>query len=134
MSYIVRIRGVEVVCESLDDVDQIIDRYGGTANETAARSVNHGAPVANVGTASDVALLRSMVNAGTGGLLSETIGQMLGKKGKGIPPALFRWAMRVGISQTDTGDALEATRPQGARGWRLREGALTVAKEILERR
>jgi len=44
MAMIVRVRGVEVVCEILDELDQIIDRYGeGPRRRGAGAPSRHGA-------------------------------------------------------------------------------------------
>ena len=136
MSYAVRVRGVEIICESLEDVDRLIERYGGAPGSPSspdlASTMARGGPSGVA--AHDLAVLHALINAGTQGVTSESIGHMLGTKGKGIPPALRRWAMRIGIAQNEDGDALEAARPQGARGWRLKDGSLAVARTILERR
>jgi len=134
MPYIVRVRGVEIVCESLDELDELVERYGSDSAEgggasSRLRRSSGGPPGAS---ASDVALLRAMAEGGAQGVSSEQIGHMLGTQGKGIPPALSRWAVRMGIS-TD-GDAFDAARPGGARGWRLKSGVLAVAKGVLDAR
>jgi hypothetical protein len=135
MAYTVRVRGVEIVCETLEDIDQLIERYGGTAGMSAQpfhAPPQLGGPAGVA--AADATLLQALVSAGQQGVSSESIGHMLGTKGKGIPPALQRWAARVGIARTEDGDVWEPARPQGARGWRLKNGSLAVARTLSERR
>lgn len=127
MAYIVRIRGVEVVCETLDQLDEIVERYGGEGAPAAPKRANGGA----AGPAGDAALLRELVNVGSTGLGSQTIGEMIGARGKGVPVALKRWALRVGLTQDESNFPLEPARPQGGRGWRLNDGAITIARHLL---
>ena len=84
--------------------------------------------------AGDVALLRELAQVGSTGLSSQMIGEMIGARGKGVPGALKRWAVRVGLVQDEGNFPLEAARPQGARGWRLKDGAVSVARHLLERK
>ena len=127
MAYIVRVRGVEIVCESLDDVDTIVDRYGGESAAPAKRP----ASTAPSGPAGDTALLLELVQASTTGLSSQKIGHMIGARGKGMPNALKRWAVRVGLTQDESNFPLEAARPDGGRGWRLKDGMVSVARHLL---
>jgi len=134
MTFTVRVRGIEIVCESLEDVDAIIDRYGsaegadvrpiiGSSNGSATRGNRGGG---------DMALLRQFIEAGSTGVTSTVIGQMLGTAGKGVPPALQRWGIRIGLAENQASLPLEQARPKGARGWRLNEGGMITAREIVK--
>lgn len=132
MPYTVRVRGVEIVCDALEDIDRLIERYGDESLAPTAggakASMGGGPPGAG---AADLTLLRTMVSAGSLGVSSEQIGHMLNTKGKGIPNALQRWAIRIGITEHADGQVFDSARPQGARGWKLKDGALAVAKTVL---
>jgi len=136
MGYLVRVRGVEIECATLDDVDELIERYGqiGQADsvrnsqraENSGARANPNAVVGGPGT-TDKALLKQLVQSSEHGVSSGMIGGMLSAERKGIPTALSKWADRVGLPQ----DACIPSRPGGKRGWKLNEGALAAAREIL---
>jgi hypothetical protein len=136
MTYTVRVRGIEIVCDSLDDVDAIIDRYGLAGDVPLGRQSSS---ISNGGSSSgsqrtpsgDMTLLRELVEAGSVGVKSLVIGQMLSASGRGMGPALDRWAERVGLKQPGNVSPLEVARPEGKRGWRLNSGGLIVAKDVL---
>lgn len=128
MAIVVRIRGVEVVCESLDDLDSILERYGSSPDGAIVSPASRNG--SGRGTGADTALLRALVEAGSTGISSQMIGDMLGTRGKGVPPALQKWGVRVGLAQGD-GKPFDPARPQGGRGWKLKEGAMSVARHLL---
>ena len=133
MTFTVRVRGIEIICESLDDVDAILDRYGsneGTEVKPFIGSTNGAG--ARGGRCGDMALLRQFIEAGSTGVTSTVIGQMLGTAGKGVPPALQRWAIRIGLAESEASLPLEQARPKGARGWRLNEGGMITAREMIK--
>ncbi len=75
----------------------------------------------------DTALLKQLVSASSSGVASSVIAGLLGAEKKGIPGALARWASRTGLPN----DACVVARPGGKRGWRLNDGAMHAAREIL---
>jgi hypothetical protein len=134
MGYIVRVRGIEIECDTLDDLDAIVERYGasGSTERTPSRDENAGArenggPAITGLSRTDTALLKQLVQNAGAGVPSSVIGGMLSAERKGIPGALARWAERVGLPN----DACVTARPGGQRGWRLNDGALHAAREIL---
>jgi hypothetical protein len=128
-NYIVRVRGVEIVCDDLDAVDELVGRYGSEGTAPPKRKA-----VAPSGAAADTALLKDLVEAGSTGLSSQKIGHMIGARGKGVPTALKRWALRIGLAQDEQKLPLEAARPQGGRGWRLQDGGMSIARQLLEQK
>jgi hypothetical protein len=136
MAYTVRVRGVEIMCDTLDDLDAIVDRYGSTDEAPTSRlatgTKNGSASSASGGKGGDNTLLKTLVEAGTAGVRSTVIGHMISAKGKGFTPALRRWAVRVGFTDAESNFPLEQARPDGARGWRLKEGALVMARDLVK--
>ena len=130
MAYVARIRGVELICETLDDFDAVVERYGSEAAPHAGE--HHVKGKGHHGGSSDTALLRALVQEDQSGVSSQKIGGMLGTRGKGVPPALRRWAVKVGLSQSESSSPFEAARPDGGRGWKLSAGAMEIAKVLLE--
>lgn len=124
---IVRVRGVEIVCESLEELDQIIQRYG---VEGAVRDGTGSIAVPSGGTAGaggiDVKLLRQFVQ-NPAGIPSPTVAGMLKATGKGIPGALTAFAARMHLAP----DSFEKCNPGGRRGWKLTEPALAAAQAVL---
>ncbi len=131
MAFLVRVRGVEVVCETLEDVDVIVDRYGveGTHQQEGFGLRRTDRPAGP--SARDRAVLKTLVEAGTKGVSSKVLEDMLGRKAKALPPALSAWAARQQVTHDPSVFPFEAARPDGKRGWRLSEGAMTTAKMIL---
>lgn len=121
----VRVRGVEIECESLDELDAIIDRYGEGAPVRGANGLA-GLSVPTVGATNvDQALLRAFLNAPSG-LPSQAVQGMLHVKGKAIPGALKAWAVRVHLPD----DGFEKANPGGKRGWRLSDAGAGAARVL----
>ncbi len=120
---IVRVRGVEVVCETLDELEQIIQRFGG---EIATPTVQ---PMARTHSPHDhdARLLRAFVRSPSG-LPSTTVQGMLGVKGKAIPYALREWAMKVRLPP----DSYVKTTISGKRGWKLSAAGFNAARTLLD--
>src|SRR5688572_22583145 len=95
--YVVRVRGVEIVCETLDEINAIIERFGVEATGVAGNSGAHMAKLPNVRD-HDGRLLRALVRS-SGGLPSSTVQGMLNVQGKAIPYALRDWAKRMRLPQ-----------------------------------
>jgi hypothetical protein len=129
MAITVRVRGIEVVCETLDDLDKIIERYGDTSappagSAQAALAGSHG--VARKAAALDNGLLQAFAQA-PGGVQSKIVEGMLGVRGKAIRSALRIWAARVHLSP----DTIEKANPGGKRGWKLNESGIAAARTLL---
>jgi hypothetical protein len=130
---IVRVRGVEVVCETMEELDQIIERYGdagaspiGTLlgpSQPAASSLNGAARKA---AALDNGLLQAFVNS-PAGVQSKIVEGLLGIRGKAIPFALRAWAKRVHIAP----ETIARANPGGKRGWKLNESGIAAARALM---
>jgi hypothetical protein len=130
-----RIRGIEITDITLEELDDLIQRYGEDA------STGPGLPSpkpgngsgANGGSPQDRIILERFVAGGSNGVHTTELGHLLGKQGKGVKPALDRWAKRIKLVVEDnSGDPFEKARPDGDRGWRLRSALLPVAAALLE--
>lgn len=79
----------------------------------------------------DQGLLRTLVNAAETGVEASTISGLLGGiKGRGIPPAVRRWAVRVGLADDEDNEACLPVRVNRKRGWRLSPSALGAARAM----
>ena len=129
----VRIRGVEIHVESLDELDDLIERYGSTiaaddgeVNSTPSR--RNSSPKLDT---RDRVVLERLVQAGSTGVPSTELGKILGKMGRGTRGAARRWASRIGLVQHDNVDPFEECRVGTKRGLRIESAHLAVAKGLL---
>lgn len=134
MPYTVRVLGVEVVCDSLEDVEKLIAKYGGGALEhkppPSGRRGDGGRGVPGGLTARDAAVLDAVLEGGARGVPSEVLEGILGRRGKALPGALHEWAIRVGVARDQQANVFEVARIGSKRGWKLRTGALATARKI----
>src|SRR5436305_1699349 len=69
--------------------------------------------------ATDRTLMEQFIEAGPRGVLTSNIGQALGKRGKGIRPALEVWSRRVGLVTEQDATAFEQVKRFDGRGYRM---------------
>jgi len=129
----VKIGKLEIIVDSLDDLDRLIERYGLVEGSEAAVSV----PVHEVMQSkrpqknSDLSLLQRFVENGIAGIPSGELFLTFGVKGKGITGALSDWAERVGLK----GDIEKIFKRKIYRGKRvqcLTPQAIATGRHILE--
>jgi hypothetical protein len=138
MAYKVHVNGFVIEVDSLEGVDELMSRYGGATAashqaedrkphtaHTPEHHLNHHAH-----SPQDKVLLRRLVAAGNAGIEASAVGDLLGKKGKGIRPALRAWCSRVKLSTDGGGDAFEPKRVGTKRGFRIRTNFLEVARTL----
>jgi hypothetical protein len=124
---IVDIRGMKVPVDSWAELKEAIQEFGsdlsavvsegiGVADrvdaslpqgDTRATGLNHG----------DRTLLTQFIEAADRGLLTSQLAQALGKKGKGVRPALERWSRRIGLVTEENASAFEAVKRFDGRGF-----------------
>jgi hypothetical protein len=133
----VRIGNLEVSDITPDELDELVKRYGGSLPDAPAEfSGRVTPPPANGGkvpagtTAQDATVLKSLIEAGTGGVLTGTLGELLGKRGRGTRGALRRWSQRIGLNSDENLDTFEECRVGTQRGIRLKSSFLEVAKSL----
>ncbi len=136
----VRIGGLEILDPTWEELDALIDRYGGavvgTPDENGGQGnqeAQRGSPRKNGGGSSptDRVVLERLIAAGTAGLPTQDLGEMLGRRGKSIRPGLIEWAQRIGLTKDAGFDPFQEVRVGSRRGARLRDSLQHVAKELL---
>lgn len=136
MAYRVRIGRLEIECESLADLDDLVARYAGEVPSGSSTLTQGAAPKVSNSSAPmqrDQILLRQLVQAGEGGIDAGTVSSLLGgARGRAVPVAVRRWATRVGLADNEDNSVMVAARPGGQRGWRLSSGALGAARAMLQ--
>lgn len=125
--YKVRVRGVEIVVETLEELDLIIHRYGLSSEADLPtkeiRSIKDAMD-------RDYSLLRQFVTEDEVGIRSEELADWFRIKGRGLPSRLLAWAKRVGLRGTFE-DIFERTVYRGQRGFRLTKDAVEKAQLLL---
>jgi hypothetical protein len=133
---IVTIRGgVQVPIDDIEELDAFVERYGGealivtaTSNaDSKSKGRGKGADLS----ASNRALLEQFVAAGSKGLPTSQIGPAVGKQGKGIKPALERYARSIGLVDNDDAQAFLAVKGAEGRGFKLGEVHIQAARSML---
>lgn len=130
------VRGVGVPVENWEELDQLIQRYGGElviAAPAPGGDQKGRRKSASTGTltATDRALLERFIEEGVRGVLTADIGQALGKRGKAIRPALDGWSRRIGLVTEEGATAFEATKRYEGRGFRMVPHYLRAAGQML---
>jgi hypothetical protein len=133
----VHIGSLEITVENLEELDQLVQRYGGEQPSHRAvdqPSENGSVQRANGGNsvAHDRVILGHLIEHADTGVHTNTLGDMLGRRGKAVKPALNQWAIKVRLMTEDGIDPFEKARPNGGRGWRLRATLLPIARQLLE--
>lgn len=99
-----------------------------TRPAVSSRSSNHSSF-----SATDRTLLEQFLEAGPRGVLTSSLGQALGKRGKGIRPALEVWSRRVGLVTEQDATAFEQVKRFDGRGYRMVDHYLRAASQLLGR-
>lgn len=132
------IRGVGIPVESWEEMDELLKRYG-----SEGPIVIHGAEQKGPGpkkkltsspsalSATDQSLLQQFVEGGAKGVLTTHIGPALGRKGKGIRPALEQWSRRIGLVTEERASAFKPVKTSKGRGFRLEDVYLRAARQML---
>jgi len=130
------VHGIGIPVESWDELDELVRRYGHpTFAVGQGRTGCATGPAGQHGTSlgpPDRALLQQFVEAGARGLLTTQISPAVGKRGKGIRPALDGWSRRVGLVTADGASAFVPVKRADGRGFRLTDVHVLGARSILE--
>jgi hypothetical protein len=137
----VKIGLIEIVDPTMDELQELVQRFGGAFEVAAVGSGTHledrrhaGTNGQSHGSASpaDRVVLERLVNAGTTGVPTQEVGEVLGRRGKAIRPGLINWAQRIGLVQEGGADPFEECRAEGTRrGVRLKPSLVPVAQKLL---
>jgi hypothetical protein len=135
----VKIGNLEITVETLDELDELVKRYGNASiennpqTESAEKAgAHHAGGKSHAGGAApaDRVVLKKLVEAGLVGVPTNVLGEILGKRGKGARGALRKWSKRIGLSSDDNLDTFEDCRSGTQRGIRLKSSFLDVAKSL----
>jgi len=128
----VSVRGIEVEVASWDELDEIVNRYGGTELPRQQSANGRRASYERGLSHSETTLLQMFVENGNRGILNKDIGPALGAQGKGIRPALDRWSRKIGLVTEEEASAFESVN-MGVlgRGWRMTDVFLKTARSLL---
>jgi hypothetical protein len=130
------VKGVPVPVDSWEELDELIQRYGGDVglagidlgSEGASRTrrMSHHLPTA------DRAILQKFVERENKGLLNKDLGAFLGAERKSIRPALRKWAAKIKLADSEDARVFESfNRPDG-RGYKLSSAFVHIAKALVE--
>jgi hypothetical protein len=129
----IKIRGLEFVCANWAAVDELMKRYGIGAAEsgrapTGMPQANGAATPVPAGEDHDATLLRMFMDHPEG-ISASIVSQLLPKaKGRGVNPALRRWAEKMRLTNAEsTTSVYVAAKVSGKRGWKLTPGAIQIA-------
>lgn len=124
---IVEIGGMKVPIDSWDELKEAYYTFMASGiplsvsddpNGSARKNESSSAPGLNPG---DKTLLAQFIEAGDRGLLTGQLAQAVGKKGKGVRPALERWSRRIGLVTEENASAFEAVKRFDGRGFIMTE-------------
>lgn len=131
----IKLGNLEISDVSLEDLDELVKRYGSGAAQSEAGTATPRAnqnPAATGHAAPDTVILRKLVDSSDGVPINE-VGSLLGKRGKAARTAIQQWALRVKLVQDNNVEALEYPRVGSKRNARLKQEFKDLAKEILQR-
>jgi hypothetical protein len=134
----VTIQGLDVSVDSMDELEELIQRFGGSATPGDASKKKHVSSPTNGSNGEtnsvthDRVILQHMVDAGDVGVHTNTLGDMLGRKGKAVGAALVQWAIKIRLVADASNNPFEKARPSGGRGWKLKATMMSIAKQLLE--
>ncbi len=127
------LRGIEVEIGSWDELDEIVNRYGSAEVVRSISSPGSGASARNAALApADRTLLAMFVENGPRGVLNKDLGPHLGTVGKGIKPALDRWARKIGLVADDSSASAFEPVNMGmlGRGYRMTDLYIQAARSM----
>jgi hypothetical protein len=133
----VRIGALEVADVTLDELDELVKRYGQlvqpTEGETAkAADGKQSHKPHGHGASTDMVILRKFVEGGNQGVPTSTLGDMLGRRGKATRGAARKWAERVGLCPDPALDPFEESRVGTQRALRIKASLMDIAKAHLK--
>lgn len=134
----VRIGNLEITVETLDELDELVKRYGNapiaSPDESAVRNLGDSRVGVVGASASDTVLLQRLVEAGDAGVTTIDVGNILGRRGKAARPALREWALRIRLTNDENIEPFEDARVGTQRGVRIIKSLQPVAEHILKQK
>jgi hypothetical protein len=132
----VRIGKMVLEFDSDDELDRFVARHAGQAESDAEPVSGGGNGGGGRGTTPsggdrDRSLLQQFLRGGDTGIPAATVAGLLdGAVGRGVAPALARWAVRVRLAASEDNQAVVVARPGGKRGWKLSPSGLSAARAL----
>jgi hypothetical protein len=133
---IIDIGGIKVPIDSWAELKEARQEFGDelTVNSDdqnqTPRPTNQSASTLNHG---DRTLLVQFIEAADRGLLTGQLSQAVGKKGKGVLPALGRWSRRIGLVTEESASAFERVKRFDGRGFFMVEHYRRIAAAMVGR-
>lgn len=129
------VKGVGVPVENWDELDELIQRYGGEVVIATAPPVSRSAANPSIPgfTPTDRALLERFIEEGSRGVLTSEITQLTGKQRKAIRPYLEGWTRKIGLVHDEGQTAFEQAKRFEGRAFRMTPPFLRVASQLLGR-
>ena len=131
---VLKIRGVEVLANSWEELDELVARYGTSPDELPApdRSPDHPMRKDTTLSQSDRDLLGRFVEAAERGVLVNDIRDALDRTGK-VGSALKAWSATIGLTKKDGTSPFEGWQRSDGRVHRLTNESLQAARALLAR-
>jgi hypothetical protein len=130
----ISVRGVRLEVDSWDEIREAIQELGGESVTIEREVIPKGKdtkPPQDGLDHGDRALLIQFIESGTRGLLTSQIAQAVGKKGKGVRPALERWSRKIGLVTEDGATAFEPIKRFDGRGFQMVDHFRRTASAML---
>ena len=135
--------GFKVEVDSWEEIREAREQLGGDASVVStpdggqpdgAMPVRRHAPTgASTLTPHDRSLLEQFIEAGSKGILTQSLGDAIGAQGKGVRPALERWSRKIGLVTEENAKPFESTKSFNGRGIKMVEHYRRVAGQMLGR-
>jgi len=135
----IEIGAMRVPVDSWDEVREAFEMFGGSAAFTGPeQKEEHGHRRSGTNNGSglsptDRSLLEQFTEAGDRGVLTGNLGHALGKRGKGVRPALEAWSRRVGLVTETGASAFEPVKRFDGRGFKMVDHYIRAATQMLGR-
>jgi len=137
---IIDIGGIKVPVDSWAELKEAIQEFGPAGitsvveDSSGQRAETNGATSSPSGlNHGDRTLLIQFIDAAERGLLTSQLSQALGKKGKGVRPALERWSQKIGLVTAEGITAFEPIKRFDGRGFRLTDHHRRMGASMLGR-
>lgn len=132
----ITIKGVKLPVESIEEFVDIVKRLDNEGIDVISGGEKvEGKHKGTTGScsldATDKALLSLFYEGARRGLPNNHIAEVLGKRGKGMRPALEAWSRKIGLTSSGTVAAFEPMMRADGRGYRIKDSHMRVAKNIL---
>lgn len=121
---------------SLEELDELVQRYGNIVATSGEGGAAHPGVKPKVGEhhgTTDSVILKKLVDAGTQGVPTSVLGDMLGRRGKATRGAARKLAQRMGVVSDPAIDPFEESRVGTQRGLRIKASFMDIAKAHLSK-